>query len=163
MRQEFSDAIQKCDVASPAVTDIALALGKTASARLINVLATEPQVLNAMLDQYGQDGLSKFASRAEELYGKPAEAPKAVCVEPFTKAAALLTEAEHNTLARQGYLIKSPFPDNAEVLDALTYQPNELTSATTCGAYKLLTVEGTLVDAIVVPSKRKACRARWWC
>lgn len=130
------------------LTDMALAMGKTASERLIDELADNKTFLNATLRFYDGDAIAEFAKTAALVYDKP-DTVKVIL--PFTKEARLLNKAERTRLDEDGFLIKRAAETPSPTVIRKRQAKHMFIGVNHAGKYKMPLANSDLIDVIALP------------
>jgi hypothetical protein len=140
------------------IFDVALQMGKQASAQLIDIITSSPRVFNDFADFYGLDKIASFKVEFEKQHA-PKETPlSAWIVDPLDKQAMSISDAERKSLNMFGFLIKTAKREFAEVSKASDLS-SQFISCTTDGVYDILSDNGDVNRALVLHMDDDACMA----
>lgn len=134
------------------IFDVALSMGKQASAQLIDIMTSNTRIFNDFADFYGLDKIASFKTEFENQHAKNDAPLSTWVVDPLDKQANQITDEERQSLNRFGFLIKTARNEFPSVMkeDQISEQ---FVSCNSEGVYEILADDGTLNKAVVIRMK----------
>jgi len=136
------------------VLDTALAMGKQASATLLDELVTNNGVLNAALRFYSGDDVDGFAKKTAALHEEAEPVKEVTVVLPFTKEAAELSPEDKAVLMKDGYIIKRAADSPAPTVIRRSDINKSFVTVSGAGKRDLLRADGTAKEVLVLKADR---------
>lgn len=157
-----TDASPDKDNGCGSVLDTAIAMGKSASATMLDELVGSTDVLNATLRFYSGDEVDGFAKKAAEMHEEAEPVPEVSVVLPFTKEAAELSPEDAAVLLRDGYVIKRAADAPAPTVIRRSDIRKSFVTVSGPGKRELLRMDGTAKEALVMRSAKLSFVGMWY-
>lgn len=137
------------DPDSTDIFDIAIGMGKTASAQLIDIITASTKTFNDFVDFYGIDKVASFKDNFEKQHTQPKAPVTTWAIDPLDKTASCLTPEESKSLHTFGFLIKTAKSEFSKV-EKEHKLSDQFVSCTTNGVYQILSDDGDTNTALVI-------------